>query len=87
MPYVAGETLRAQLARAPQLSVDDAVRILCEVARALDYAHRCGVVHSDVKPASILLADGHAVVADFGIARALRGTGPLTYSEVGAELV
>ena len=45
------------------------------------------VVHSDVKPASILLADGHAVVADFGIARALRGTGPLTDSEVGAELV
>ena len=75
MPYVAGETLRARLARAPQLPVDDAVRLLCEVASALDYAHRRGVVHRDVKPANILLADGHAVVADFGIARALRGTG------------
>ncbi len=75
MPYVAGETLRARLAREPQLSEDDAVRLLCEVASALDYAHRRGVVHRDIKPANILLADGHAVVADFGIARALRGTG------------
>ena len=71
MPYVADESLRARLRRDGPLAVDDALRILREVAAALDYAHRHGVVHRDVKPENILLdEDGHALVADFGIARA-----------------
>jgi len=71
MPYVGGESLRARLQREGQLAVADALRIVREVAAALDYAHRHGVVHRDVKPENILLdEDGHALVADFGIARA-----------------
>jgi serine/threonine protein kinase len=70
MPYVAGESLRARLARGP-LSVDEAVRILREIADALSYAHEQGVIHRDIKPENILLSRGHAVVADFGIAKAL----------------
>ncbi|HEX6643440.1 MAG TPA: protein kinase [Gemmatimonadales bacterium] len=75
MPYVEGESLRDRLVRERQLSVDDAVRIAREAADALDYAHRHGVVHRDIKPENILLAEGHALVADFGIARALRAAG------------
>jgi serine/threonine-protein kinase len=71
MPFVEGETLRDRLNREKQLPVSDAVRITTEVAAALDYAHRHGVVHRDIKPENILLAEGHALVADFGIARAL----------------
>jgi len=71
MPYVPGETLRHRLAREQCLSADEAVRIAAEVASALDYAHRAGVIHRDIKPGNILLADGQALVADFGIARAL----------------
>ena len=71
MPYVEGETLRERLARDRRLTTDAVVRLVREVASALDYAHRRGVVHRDIKPANILLADGHAVVADFGIARAV----------------
>ena len=73
MPYVEGETLRDRLAREGQLPVADAVRLTREAAQALDYAHRHGVVHRDIKPENILLVDGHALVADFGIARALGG--------------
>jgi serine/threonine-protein kinase len=72
MPFVAGETLRARLVRERQLPIDEAIRIAIEVAGALDYAHRQGVVHRDIKPENILLSEGHALVADFGIARALR---------------
>ncbi|MDQ2668040.1 MAG: protein kinase, partial [Gemmatimonadota bacterium] len=72
MPFVEGETLRERLARDGALPIADALRLVREVASALDHAHRHGVVHRDVKPANILLADGHAVVADFGIARAVR---------------
>ncbi len=71
MPYVEGESLRIRLTREKQLPVEDALRIACEVADALSYAHSCGVVHRDVKPENILLEEGHAVVADFGIARAV----------------
>jgi tRNA A-37 threonylcarbamoyl transferase component Bud32 len=70
-PYLAGESLRARMEREGQLAPGDAVRLAREVAEGLDYAHRQGVVHRDVKPENILLADGHALVADFGIARAV----------------
>ena len=71
MPYVSGESLKERLARERQLPLTEAVRITQEVASALDYAHRQGIYHRDIKPANILLADRHAVVADFGIARAV----------------
>jgi len=71
MPYVEGETLSAKLARDGALPVTEACRILRDVADALAYAHRHGVVHRDIKPDNILLADGHAQVADFGVAKAL----------------
>lgn len=71
MPFIDGESLRARLDRERQLPLDEAIRIATEIAGALDYAHRHGVLHRDVKPANILLEDGHAVIADFGIARAL----------------
>ncbi|HSA56267.1 MAG TPA: serine/threonine-protein kinase [Gemmatimonadaceae bacterium] len=71
MPYVGGESLRHRLARERQLPIADATRILSEVADALAFAHANGVVHRDVKPENILLEAGHAVLADFGIARAL----------------
>ena len=72
MPYVEGESLRERLRREKQLPVEDAIRIATEAGRALDYAHRHGVIHRDVKPENILLSrDGDTMVADFGIARAL----------------
>src|SRR5215208_514921 len=74
MPFVDGESLRDRLTRERQLPVAEAVRIVRETALALDYAHRHGVVHRDIKPENVLLdEDGHALVADFGIARALSG--------------
>jgi len=75
MPVVDGESLRQRLDRERQLPLDDALRIATEVADALHYAHRHGVVHRDVKPENILLHDGHAVVADFGIALAVEAAG------------
>ena len=79
MPYVAGESLRDRLTRERQLPVEEAVCLTREVAEALDYAHRQGVIHRDIKPENILLAEGHALVADFGIARAVgQGDQPLT---------
>ncbi|HUF35687.1 MAG TPA: protein kinase [Gemmatimonadales bacterium] len=72
MPYIADESLRARLAREHQLAVEDAVRIALEVADALAAAHAQGIVHRDIKPENIMLSAGHALVADFGIARALR---------------
>ena len=76
MPYVEGETLRRRLERERQLPIDDALRIAREVADGLDCAHRHGVVHRDIKPENILLSEGHALVADFGISRALAPDGP-----------
>jgi serine/threonine-protein kinase len=75
MPYVEGESLRQRLMREDQLPLADAVRIACEVAGALEYAHAKGVIHRDIKPENILLSRGHALVADFGIAKALTGDG------------
>ena len=73
MPYVEGETLRHRLAREGALDVDEALRLAREIADALDYAHRRGVIHRDVKPANILLSEGHALLADFGVARPMAG--------------
>jgi serine/threonine-protein kinase len=71
MPLIRGESLRARLERERQLPIADALRLSIEVAQALDYAHKQGIVHRDIKPENILLDGGHAIVADFGIARAV----------------
>ncbi|MGE5759781.1 MAG: protein kinase domain-containing protein [Gemmatimonadota bacterium] len=86
MPYVEGESLRDRLARETQLPVADAVRIATEVAGALDYAHRHGVIHRDIKPENILLHDGQALVADFGIALAASSAGGTRMTETGMSL-
>ncbi|MEO7137027.1 MAG: protein kinase [Gemmatimonadales bacterium] len=86
MPFVAGETLRRRLTREKQLPVAEAVRISTEVASALDYAHRHGVVHRDIKPENILLHDGRALVADFGIALAASKAGGSRMTETGMSL-
>ncbi|MBC7897385.1 MAG: protein kinase, partial [Cytophagaceae bacterium] len=75
MPYISGESLASRLANAPRFSVHEAVELAEEVADALDYAHRQGVVHRDIKPGNVLLEGGHAVVTDFGIARAVQQVG------------
>jgi len=75
MPFVEGESLRDRLDRDGQLSLSDAIQLAREVASALAYAHEHGVIHRDIKPENILLASGHALVADFGIARALDAAG------------
>ena len=75
MPYVEGGSLRSRLGREHQLAIPEALRIAREVASALDYAHRHGVVHRDIKPENILLHDGSALVADFGIALAATSAG------------
>jgi eukaryotic-like serine/threonine-protein kinase len=82
MPYVRGESLRARLAREGQLPLEDALRITCDVLAALSYAHSQGVVHRDIKPENILLEGEEAVVADFGVARAVDAAADerLTYS-------
>jgi serine/threonine-protein kinase len=86
MPYVEGESLRDRLMREKQLPVGDAVRIATEVAGALDYAHRHNVIHRDIKPENILLHDGQALVADFGIALAAATTGGARMTETGMSL-
>src|SRR4051794_17364977 len=86
MPFVEGESLRARLNREKQLPVADAVRIALEVASALDYAHRHGVVHRDIKPENILLHDGQALVADFGIALAASKASGARMTETGMSL-
>src|SRR5690242_13146328 len=86
MPYVEGESLRDRIRREKQLPVDDAVRLAVEVASALDYAHRHGVIHRDIKPENILLHDGRALVADFGIALAASKAGGNRMTETGMSL-
>ena len=86
MPYVEGESLRDRLNREHQLPVPEALRLAREAALALDYAHRHGVIHRDVKPENILLIDGQAMVADFGIARALAPGSTQTLTETGVAL-
>ena len=86
MPFIDGETLRARLDRETQLGVDEAVRIAREVADALDYAHRHGVIHRDIKPENILLHDGRPVVADFGIALAVSAAAGGRMTETGLSL-
>jgi len=86
MPYVEGETVRDRITREQQLPVADAVRIASEVASALDYAHRHNVIHRDIKPENILLHDGSALVADFGIALAASKAGGTRMTETGMSL-
>ena len=86
MPLVAGETLRARLDREKQLSIDDAVLFAREVADALAYAHGLGVIHRDIKPENILLQNGHALVADFGIALAVQSAGGARMTQTGLSL-
>jgi serine/threonine-protein kinase len=83
MPYVEGESLRERLDRDKQLSVEDALRITREIADAVSYAHDLGVIHRDIKPENILFEAGHAVVSDFGIARAVSEAGGEGLTETG----
>src|SRR5438477_1236648 len=86
MPYVEGETLRDRLEREGQLPLEEAVRITREVASALSYAHSHDVVHRDIKPENILLSGGEAVVADFGIARAITAAARGQLTETGIAI-
>jgi len=86
MPFVEGESLRGILDRERQLAIDEAVRISCEVADALVYAHSYGVVHRDIKPENIMFESGHAVVTDFGVASAAYALGPEHLTETGLSL-
>src|SRR3989338_4433275 len=86
MPYIEGETLRDKLNRETQLGIEEAVKIATEVADALDYAHRHGVIHRDIKPENILLHDGRPMVADFGIALAVSAAAGGRMTETGLSL-
>ena len=86
MPVVEGESLRDRLARDKQLPVADALRLAAEVADALAYAHTRGVIHRDIKPENLMLEGGHAVVADFGIARAVSAAGGERITQTGMSV-
>jgi len=86
MPFVEGESLRERLHREKQLSVDESLALTKSVASALDYAHRHNVIHRDIKPENILIHDGQPVVADFGIALALKAAGGARLTETGLSL-
>ncbi|HLG05487.1 MAG TPA: serine/threonine-protein kinase, partial [Gemmatimonadales bacterium] len=83
MPFVKGESLRDRLEREGQLPIDDAIQIALEVADALGHAHSQGIVHRDIKPENIMLSGGHALVTDFGIARAAEGGGGHRLTQTG----
>ena len=86
MPYVEGDTLKDRLDREHQLPVADAVHIATDMAEALDYAHRQGVIHRDIKPANVLLLEGKPVISDFGIALAVGAAGGGRLTETGLSL-
>ena len=86
MPFIEGETLRQKLDRERQLGVDDAVKIARAVATALDYAHRRGIIHRDIKPENVMLFEGQALVADFGIALAVSQAGGMRVTETGLSV-
>jgi hypothetical protein len=86
LPYIRGESLREKLTRERQLGIDEALTIARQVASALDYAHGQGVVHRDIKPENILLHEGEAMLADFGIALAVREAGGNRLTETGLSL-
>ncbi len=87
MPFIAGESLRMKLAREGELPVAEALRILREIVDALAYAHRNGVVHRDIKPDNVLLSEGHAVVTDFGVAKAVSASsGRSSLTSLGVAL-
>jgi serine/threonine-protein kinase len=86
MPLVEGESLRDRLTREKQLPLDDALQIAREVADALSYAHSHGLIHRDIKPENILLTGSHALVSDFGIARAVSTAGGETLTEAGLAI-
>ncbi len=86
MPLVAGETLRARILRERQLPIEDAIRIACEVSDALGHAHALGVIHRDIKPENIMLHDGHAMLADFGIAVQIQAVTAARLTQSGVVL-
>lgn len=86
MPYIEGESLRHRLIRQKRLPLDEAVHIARDVADALAFAHGQGIIHRDIKPENILLSGGHAIVADFGIARAISAAGTLTLTQTGQTI-
>ncbi len=86
MPYVEGESLRDRLDREPQLPIEEALQIARETAEALSYAHGHDVVHRDIKPENIMMSGGHAIVADFGIARAVSAAGGDKLTETGLAI-
>jgi tRNA A-37 threonylcarbamoyl transferase component Bud32/tetratricopeptide (TPR) repeat protein len=83
MPYIVGESLRGRISREKRIPVSEAVRLACEIADALGYAHANDVIHRDIKPENILLSEGHALVCDFGIARAVRRAGGRRLTDAG----
>jgi serine/threonine protein kinase/membrane-associated phospholipid phosphatase len=86
MPYVEGDTLRERLDRETQLPIDESLQIIRNVANALSYAHKRGIVHRDIKPENILISEGYPVVADFGIARALSEAGGDKLTQTGVAI-
>ncbi len=87
MPYVEGESLRVKLAREGELPINEALRVLREVVDALKHAHQHGLVHRDIKPDNVLLSDDHAVVTDFGVAKAVsEATGRQQLTTAGVAL-
>jgi len=86
MPFIEGETLRSRMTREKALPLDEALRLTREIGDALAYAHARDVIHRDIKPENILLQSGHAVVADFGIARAVKAAGAERLTEVGLAI-
>ena len=86
MPRIEGESLRERMERRPALSIDESVRLIGEIAEALAYAHGRDVVHRDIKPENIMLEEGHALVTDFGIARAVMSAGDARLTSTGVRV-